>query len=74
MTGRPDADAIVSYADLPALFRVHRNTIAEWVKADSIRTFPHPLEPPPALAVYWGDLPIGKHPKRWRRRRNRAKP
>lgn len=45
MTGRPDADAIVSYADLPALFRVHRNTIAEWVKADSIRTFPHPLDP-----------------------------
>jgi hypothetical protein len=67
-------DAVVALADLPALFGVDARTIRRWVVADGITTFPHPVPPPNAnehrLALRWGDVPIGQHATRWKRRKD----
>lgn len=66
-------DAAVPIAWLPKLFGVSRRTIERWIEADSIRSFPHPIEESrpgmPDLAVRWGDIPsTTSHPTRWHRR------
>lgn len=66
-------EAIVPVADLPDLFHVDMRTIRRWIDADELRTFPHPMHPEgtegrPPLVVRWGDVQIGQHHRRWRRK------
>lgn len=64
-------DAIVPLEWLPGLFGVTDRTIRNWVKSDSIVTFPNPLldtrdGQAKEHAIRWGDIPFGTHPRRWK--------
>jgi hypothetical protein len=62
-------DAAVRVSDLPRLFNVSDRTIRDWIAADAIATFEHPVQTGkgrPAMAIRYGDIPsTEQHPTRW---------
>lgn len=66
-------EAVIPVAELPDLFLVDMRTIRRWIATDTLTTFPHPMHPDgvegrPPLVIRWGDIPIGEHARRWRRK------
>lgn len=66
-------EAMVPVSWLPRLFRVSRQTIARWMKADNVETHPHPWEKgrdgAPIKFIRWGDIPfMSNGTTRWHRK------